>query len=306
MKHLISMKSLSPAEIEEILEIGRDLKEKFMRGVREPLFRGATLAMIFQKQSLRTRISFETAMTHLGGAALYLADEIGFGKREPIKDFARVMSEMADIVMIRAKSHADVLEFAQYASVPVINGLTDYSHPCQALADIFTLREVVGDLRGKKLAWVGDANNVALSTAVICGKLGLRMAVAVPEAYDFPADVKEMLAREVPGLELEITQDPVAAVRGATAVLTDVWVSMGQEKEEAERVKVFTPYQVNAALMAHCPDAYFMHCLPAKRGQEVTDEVIESPQSLVIREAGNRMHAQKGALVWLLRQRASK
>lgn len=304
MKHLISLKDLSTVEIEEILEIGRDLKEKFVAGVREPLFRGATLAMIFQKQSLRTRISFEAAMGHLGGSALFLADEIGFGKREPIKDFARVMSEMADVIMIRAKSHADVLEFVQYAGVPVINGLTDYCHPCQALADIFTLREVIGgDLRGQKLAWVGDANNVALSTALICGKLGLRMAVAVPEAYDFPADVKEMLAREVPALELEITQDPVAAVRGAAAVLTDVWVSMGQEKEEKERVKVFTPYQVNAALMAHCPDAYFMHCLPAKRGQEVTDEVIESPQSLVIREAGNRMHAQKGALVWLLRQK---
>ncbi len=302
MKHFISLEDMTTAEIEEILEIGRDLKEKFMRGVREPLFRGATLAMVFQKQSLRTRISFETAMTHLGGTALFLADEIGFGQREPIKDFARVMSEMVDVVMIRAKRHADVLEFAGYADVPVINGLTDFSHPCQALADIFTLREMVGDVRGKKLAWIGDANNVALSTAAICGKLGVRMAVAVPKKYDFPPEVKEMLARDLPELELEITQDPVAAVKGATAVLTDVWVSMGQEKEEKKRLKAFAPYQVNAELMAHCPDAYFMHCLPAKRGQEVTDEVIESPQSLVFQEAGNRMHAQKGVLVWLLRQ----
>ncbi|MDO4551204.1 MAG: ornithine carbamoyltransferase [Planctomycetia bacterium] len=302
MKNLVSLKDLSSAEIEEILSLGRDLKDKYMKGVREPIFRGATLGMIFQKQSLRTRVSFETAMIHLGGSALFMSDEIGFGKREPVNDFAHVLSQMVDLVMIRAKKHEDVLEFVKHASVPVINGLTDYCHPCQALADIFTLREVEGDLRGKKMAWVGDANNVALSVALICGKLGLRFSLAVPEAYDFSSEVYEMLSENVPDLEVEKTQDPVKAVKGATAVFTDVWVSMGQEAEEEARKAAFAPYQVNAELMAHCPDAYFMHCLPAKRGLEVTDEVMESPRSLVIQEAGNRMHAQKGVLVWLLQQ----
>ena len=301
MKHLISLKDLTTEEIEEILHIGADLKEKYLRGLRETLFPGATLGMIFQKQSLRTRVSFEAAMTHLGGSALYLADEIGFGKREPLSDFARVLSEMVDLVMIRAKHHEDVLEFAKYASIPVINGLTDHCHPCQALADIFTLREVADDIRGRKIAWVGDANNVALSVATICGKLGLRFSVAVPEGYEFSPAVKEMLAREVPELEMTETRDPAAAVRGALAVFTDVWVSMGQEEEKAVRERAFAAYQVNAELMAHTPDAYFMHCLPARRGYEVTDEVMESPRSLIIQEAGNRMHAQKGVLVWLLR-----
>ena len=306
MRHLLSLKDLTTAEIEEILTIGRDLKDKMARGIREPLFPGYVLGMIFQKQSLRTRVSFEAGMSHLGGSAIYLADDVGFGKREPICDFAHVLSQMVDMVMIRAKHHEDVVEFAEYSSVPVINGLTDYCHPCQALADIFTLRELVGDTRGKKFAWVGDANNVALSLAFMCGKLGLRMSLAVPKDYMFDDETMQAIADNAPGFELEVTQDPVEAVTGASVVYTDVWVSMGQEDEKAVREAAFGAYQVNSELMAHCPQAYFMHCLPARRGFEVTDEVMMSPQSAIAQEAGNRLHAQKGAVVWLLNQKLGR
>lgn len=302
MRHLLTLKDLTTAEIEEILAIGNALKADLKRGVREPLFPNFVMGMIFQKQSLRTRVSFETLMTHLGGSAIYLAGDVDFGKREPIHDFARVMSEMVDLVMIRAKHHEDVAEFAKYASVPVINGLTDYSHPCQALADIMTLRELIGDTTGKKFAWVGDANNVALSLAFICGKLGLKFSMGTPGAYQFSDEILQQIRENAPDAEFEVTEDPVKAVEGASAVYTDVWVSMGQEDEKAQRERDFAAYQVNAELMKHCPDAYFMHCLPARRGFEVTEEVIDGPQSAIIPEAGNRLHAQKGAVVWLLRQ----
>ncbi|MBE6425553.1 MAG: ornithine carbamoyltransferase [Thermoguttaceae bacterium] len=302
MRHLLTLKDLTTAEIEEILAIGNALKADLKHGVREPLFPNFVMGMIFQKQSLRTRVSFETLMAHLGGSAIYLAGDVDFGKREPIHDFARVMSEMVDLVMIRAKHHEDVTEFAKYASVPVINGLTDYSHPCQALADIMTLRELVGDTKGKKFAWVGDANNVALSLAFICGKLGLKFSMGTPGAYQFSDEILQQIRDNAPDAEFEVTEDPVKAVEGASAVYTDVWVSMGQEDEKAQRERDFAAYQVNAELMKHCPDAYFMHCLPARRGFEVTEEVIDGPQSAIIPEAGNRLHAQKGAVVWLLRQ----
>lgn len=302
MRHLLTLKDLSTAEIEEVLAIGKALKEDLKRGIRAPLYPNCVMGMIFQKQSLRTRISFETGMTHIGGHAIYLAGDVDFGKREPIRDFARVMSEMVDLVMIRAKHHEDVVEFAEYASVPVINGLTDYCHPCQALADIMTLRELIGDTTGKKFAWVGDANNVALSLAFICGKLGMKFSMATPKEYQFNDDILQQIRDNAPDADFEVTEDPVEAVTDSVAVYTDVWVSMGQEDEKAKREKDFEAYQVNAELMKHCPQAYFMHCLPARRGFEVTEEVIDGPQSAIIPEAGNRLHAQKGAVVWLLRQ----
>lgn len=302
MRHLLTLKDLTTAEIEEILSISKALKEDLKRGIRAPLYPSTVMGMIFQKQSLRTRVSFETAMTHLGGHAIYLSNDVDFGKREPIRDFARVMSEMVDLVMIRAKSHADVVEFAEYASVPVINGLTDYSHPCQALADLMTLRELVGDTAGKKVAWVGDANNVALSLAFICGKLGLKFSMATPEGYRFSDEILQEIHENAPDADFSVTADAVEAVTDSAAVFTDVWVSMGQEAEKAQREKDFADYQVNAALMKHCPQAYFMHCLPARRGFEVTEDVIDGPQSVTIQEAGNRLHAEKGAIVWLLRQ----
>ncbi len=302
MRHLLTLKDLTTAEIEEILSIGRNLKADLRRGIRAPLYPNSVMGMIFQKQSLRTRISFETGMTHLGGHAIFLAGDVDFGKREPIRDFARVMSEMVDLVMIRAKHHEDVAEFAQYASVPVINGLTDYCHPCQALADIMTLRELVGDTTGKKFAWVGDANNVALSLAFICGKLGLKFSMATPKAHQFSDAELQEIHENAPNASFEVSEDPFEAVDGASAVYTDVWVSMGQEAEKEQRERDFAAYQVNAELMKHCPKAYFMHCLPARRGFEVTEDVIDGPQSAIIPEAGNRLHAQKGAIVWLLRQ----
>ena len=302
MRHLLTLKDLSTSEIEEILAIGKTLKEDLKRGIREPLYPNCVMGMIFQKQSLRTRVSFETLMTHLGGHAIYLAGDVDFGKREPIRDFARVMSEMVDLVMIRAKHHEDVVEFARYASVPVINGLTDYCHPCQALADIMTLRELIGDTTGKKFAWVGDANNVALSLAFICGKLGMKFSMATPKAYQFNDAIMQQIRENAPDADFEVTEDPVKAVEDAVAVYTDVWVSMGQEDEKVQRERDFAAYQVNSELMRHCPQAYFMHCLPARRGFEVTPEVIDGPQSAIIPEAGNRLHAQKGAVIWLLRQ----
>ncbi len=306
MRHLLTLKDLSAVEIEEILAIGKSLKEDLKRGVRTPLYPNYVMGMIFQKQSLRTRVSFETGMTHIGGHAIYLAGDVDFGKREPIRDFARVMSEMVDLVMIRAKHHEDVVEFAEYASVPVINGLTDYCHPCQALADIMTLRELIGDTTGKKFAWVGDANNVALSLAFICGKLGMKFSMATPKEYQFSDEILQQIHDNAPDADFEVTEDAVEAVTDSVAVYTDVWVSMGQEDEKAKRERDFAAYQVNAELMKRCPQAYFMHCLPARRGFEVTEDVIDGPQSVIISEAGNRLHAQKGAVVWLLRQMETK
>ena len=302
MRHLLTLKDLTTAEIEEILSIGSELKQDFKRGIRSQLYPNSVMGMIFQKQSLRTRVSFETAMTHLGGHAIYLSGDVDFGKREPIRDFARVMSEMVDMVMIRAKRHEDVVEFAEYASVPVINGLTDYCHPCQALADIMTLRELIGDTTGKKFAWVGDANNVALSLAFICGKLGMKFSMATPKTYQFNDELLQEIRDNAPNAEFEVTEDPYEAVSDSVAVYTDVWVSMGQEAEKDQRERDFARYQVNADLMKHCPNAYFMHCLPARRGFEVTEDVIDGPQSAIIPEAGNRLHAEKGAIVWLFRQ----
>lgn len=301
MRHLIALSDLTPAEIERIFAITEDLKTKFEMGLREPLLPGRVMALLFEKQSLRTRVSFEAGMAHLGGNAMFLGADVGFGKRESIADFARVLGELVDVVVVRAKSHQTVVELGRYCTCSVINGLTDYAHPCQAMADLYTLRESYGSLEGRTLAWVGDGNNVARSLAMGCGKVGMRLAMATPEGYRFDAEYLSKLEKEVPDLDLFITDDPAEAVRDAAAVYTDVWASMGQESEAERRRKDFAPYQVNARLMAQAPsDAVFMHCLPARRGEEVTDEVIDSPASVVVRQAGNRMHTQKGILAWLL------
>jgi ornithine carbamoyltransferase len=211
-----------------------------------------------------------------------------------------VLSQYVDGVVIRANRHQTVVELAQHSSCPVINGLTDYAHPCQALADLFTLRELVGRLNGLTLTYVGDANNVARSLAEGCGRLGMRIVLSTPKTYQFSVDETARLRREIPDLDLTVCEDPAKAVRGAVAVYTDVWTSMGQEAEAPRRRAGFAAYQVNAALMKQVPDAYFMHCLPAHRGEEVTDEVIDGPNSLVVQQAANRLHVQKGILAWLL------
>lgn len=305
MQHFLAMTDLAPAEIERVFSISEDLKAKNQEGLREALLPGRVMAMLFEKKSLRTRVSLEVAMAHLGGTAMFLGDEVGFGSRESLADFARVLSEYVDVIVVRAKRHETVREIAEYSSCTVINGLTDYAHPCQAMADLFTLRELFGSLRGRTLAWVGDGNNVARSLAVGCGKVGMRFAMATPEGYRFQPAFLDTLSREVPDLDLFVTDDPVAAVRDAIAVYTDVWASMGQEAEREQRRRDFSAYQINGELMAHVQQGtVFMHCLPARRGEEVTDEVIDSPQSVVVQQAANRLHVQKGILAWLLGAKA--
>jgi ornithine carbamoyltransferase len=301
MRHLLSVGDLTRPEIERIFSISEDLKAKFAQGLREPLLPGRVMAMLFEKPSLRTRVSFEAGIAHLGGSAMFLGDDVGFGRRESMADFGRVLSEYVDLIVVRAKKHETAVSLARYCSCAVINGLTDYAHPCQALADLFTIHELVGRLEGHTLAWIGDGNNVARSLAMGCGKLGMRFIMATPSTYRFDRDYCDHLRREVPELEMLVTNDPVEAVRDAVAVYTDVWTSMGQETEADRRRRDLRDFQVNVQLMSHTQKgAVFMHCLPAHRGEEVTDEVIDGPQSVVVQQAANRMHVQKGILAWLL------
>ena len=268
----------------------------------------ACLALLFEKQSLRTRVSFEAGMAHLGGSSMLLGDDAGFGKRESMADFSRVLSEMVDVVVLFDRSeHSDGhRSLPAIHRAPVINGLTDLAHPCQALADLYTLREHCGNLAGLRLAWVGDGNNVVRSLVEACGHLGVRISVCTPPSYELePQFLKEA---KKPISEAGCNHDQRSAgwrCEDASAVYTDVWASMGQEGESEQRKKDFADYQVNAKLMALAPkNAIFLHCLPAKRGEEVTDEVIDSPQSVVVVQAANRMHVQKGILVWLLAAQA--
>ncbi len=305
MRNLITLADLTATEIDRIFSITEDLKAKFDAGLREPLLPGRVMALLFEKQSLRTRVSFESGMTHLGGNALFLGPDVGFGKRETIADFGRVLSQYVDVVVVRANRHQTLLEMAEHASCSVINGLTDFAHPCQAMADLYTIRELAGPLRGRTLAWVGDANNVVRSLALGCGKVGMKLVMATPEKYQFDEQTMTFLGREVPDLDLTVTTDPAEAVHDAVAVYTDVWASMGQEKQREVRRRDFADYQVNAELMSHAQKGtLLMHCLPARRGEEVTDEVIDGPQSIVVQQAANRLHAQKGILAWMLGAKA--
>ncbi len=301
MRHLLNVSDLTTNEILRIFALSDDLKAKFRAGVREPLLPGRMMALLFEKQSLRTRVSFQSAMTHLGGSSMTLGDDVGFGKRESLADFTRVLSEMVDVIVMRTKKHQTVVDVASHAACSVINGLTDQSHPCQALADLFTIREHFGRLEGLKLAWVGDANNVARSLAMGCALLGVEFAVASPVGYDFDKPLLGKLKQKAPTSKFSATRDPLEAVRGAAAIYTDVWASMGQEAEQDKRRKDFADYQVTGKLMAAAGQgAVFMHCLPARRGEEVTDEVMDAPYSVVVEQAANRMHVQKGILAWLL------
>ena len=301
MRHLTTICDLKPAEIDHIFAITDDLKAKYEEGLREALLPGRVLALLFEKPSLRTRVSFEAGIAHLGGSSMLLGEEVGFGSRERVDDFGRVLSQFVDVIVLRAKEHQTVLSLARHAECPVINGLSDQYHPCQAMADLYTLRDLLGSLKGKKLAFVGDSNNMARSLAIGCGKTGMRLAVASPKDYQLSNDFRAMLESEVPGSVLEITEDPAEAVAEAAAVYTDVWASMGQEKQQAARRRDFADYQVDAKLMSQASEgAYFMHCLPAHRGEEVTDEVIDSQASVVMQQAANRLHVQKGILAWLL------
>jgi ornithine carbamoyltransferase len=305
MKHFLSLTDLGSDGLRELLERAVELKDEWKHGGNRPLLKGQTLGMVFQKPSLRTRVSFEMGMIHLGGQAIYISPmEIQLGKRESVPDVARVLSRYVDGIMARVFGHDDVVTLAEYASVPVINGLSDYNHPCQGLADFLTIVENKGwDLKGRKLAYVGDGNNVATSLLFGAGMMGMDFAVAAPPGYELPRDVWELgeqLALES-GSRLLATADPHEAVAGADVVYTDVWASMGQEDEAEKRVRAFASYQVNEPLVAEAkPDVIVMHCLPAHRGQEITDGICDGPHSVLWDQAENRMHAQKAILVKLM------
>ena len=304
MEHFLSLADLAPEELRALLDLALDLKREWQSSGNRPLLQGKTLGMVFQKPSLRTRVSFEMGMIHLGGQALYLSpNEIQLGKRESVADVARVLSRYVDGIMARVFAHDHLLELARYSRVPVINGLSDYNHPCQGFTDFFTILEKKGRLKGLKLAYVGDGNNVATSLLFGATKLGVDFAIATPEGYGLPEEVwslGEQFAAQS-GSRLLRTTDPVEAVTDADVIYTDVWTSMGQEAEMEKRLRVFPPYQVNARLVAQAkPDVIVMHCLPAHRGQEITDEVADGPHSVLFDQAENRMHAQKAILVRLL------
>jgi ornithine carbamoyltransferase len=303
LKHFISLADYSPEQIRELLELGLQLKESWRAGGNEPVLKGKSLALVFQKPSLRTRVSFEMGMVHLGGYAFYLSpNEVRMGGRESIPDVARVLSSYVDGIMARVFEHDHILQLAAHSSVPVINGLSDYNHPAQAFTDIFTILEHKGRLEGLHLAYVGDSNNVTRSLMFAATKMGMHFTMASPPGYQLSAeDLAQGRAFRVADTRLEIHEDPVAAVADADVIYTDVWTSMGQEAETQRRLAVFPPYQVNAALVAHArPDCLVMHCLPAHRGEEITDEVADGPHSVLFPQAENRMHAQKALLAHLL------
>jgi ornithine carbamoyltransferase len=299
-KDFLAVSDFSAAELQALLDSAVRLKrERAEKGENAPLLKGKTLAMIFQKPSLRTRVSFDMAMRQLGGDALYLSPaEIGLGKRESIGDVAQVLSGYVDGLMARVFEHQHVLDLAKYASIPVINGLSDYNHPCQAMADGLTIFEKFGSLKGLQIAWIGDGNNVAVSLLHLAAKLGANFTIASPEGYDLNPEAVA-IAEE---FAIKQLRDPHAAVRGAQAIYTDTWVSMGQEEETEKRLKVFPPYQVNASLVSEADkDVIVMHCLPAHRGQELTNEVADGPHSVIFPQAHNRMHAQKAIVLELLK-----
>ena len=298
---LISIADLTREQLEEIFALARRLKADRQEGWPHPLLASKTLAMIFEKPSLRTRVTFEAGMVQLGGYAMYLSPpDIGLGTRESVPDVARNLSRWVDLIMARTFSHSVVLELAQYATIPVINGLSDLLHPCQVLADCLTLIEQRGSLDGLKVAFVGDGNNVVNSWLNAASKLPFSFTLACPPGYEPDAGVLARARQN--GAQITITQSIEEAVSGADAVYTDVWTSMGQEKESATRREAFRPYQVNAAVMALAKsDALVMHCLPAHRGEEITADVLDGPQSVVFEQAENRLHVQKAIMVWLLR-----
>jgi len=301
-KDLISIHDLTAEQVAAILDTA--IKVKANPEDFEEFLRGCTMAMIFEKPSLRTRVSFETGMTQLGGHAIYLGpNDISLGKRESVPDIARTLDRMVDIIMARTFSHQSVLTLAEYAEAPVINGLSDYSHPCQVLADFQTITEKKGELKGLTLAYVGDGNNMAHSLMFIGAKTGVSVRIVCPKGYEPRADVLSLASEDAKetGAVISVTNDLNDGVSGVDVVYTDVWASMGMEAEAEARKAIFRPYQVNAALMAKAKeDAIFMHCLPAHRDDEVTDEVIESWQSVVFDEAENRLHAQKAVILRLM------
>jgi ornithine carbamoyltransferase len=303
-KSLASLDHLTREEIEQILKTSELLKLQLIRGQEHPVLKGKTLAMIFEKPSTRTRVSFEVGMWQLGGYALNLsATDLQLGRGETIGDTARTLSRYVNGIMARVFSHQTILDLIQHSKVPVINGLSDFSHPCQGLADLFTVYEKKGRLEGLKLAYLGDGNNVAHSLIDGCSKVGMNIVLACPKGYEPDSKVVaqgKKVAKKI-GSEVRVTDDPKEAVKGADIIYTDVWASMGKEKEHAERVKILKPYQVNPKLVKGAKENYiFMHCLPAHRGEEVTDEVADSENSVIFDQAENRLHTQKALMALIM------
>lgn len=303
-RDMLRLLDYSSEEVQYLIDKAVKLKKDTKDGKLQPVLAGKTLGMIFEKNSTRTRVSFEVGAVQLGGHAIYMnAKDLQLGRGESIHDTAKVLSEFVDGIMIRANSHVEVKELAKYASVPVINGLTDMYHPCQALADLLTIYEVKGSFKGKKLVYVGDGNNVAHSLVIAAAHVGMDVVVATPVGYECDASVIEkakQIAKENGSL-FELTNNPVAAVTNADAIYTDVWTSMGQEEETAQRLIDFKEFQINDALVSHAKDDYmFLHCLPAIREEEVAASVIDGVNSYVFHQAGNRLHAQKAVLAALL------
>ena len=299
----LTVRDMTREEILETFTIALDMKADRMKYV--DALRGKAMALIFEKPSLRTRTSFDIGIQQLGGYSLYLSPaEISLGKRESVHDVAKNLERMVQGIMIRTFAHQIVIDMAKFASIPIINGLTDYSHPCQAMADYLTLHEIKGDLKGLKLAYLGDGNNVAHSLMFAGARLGVDVSIGCPEGFEPNLIAYQDAVQDaaLTGATIEITHDPLSAVRNADAVYTDVWASMGQESEADARKRIFKPYQVNEDLMGHAKgDAVFMHCLPAHRGDEVTDGVIDAPYSVVFQEAENRLHVQKAIMYQLLK-----
>jgi len=303
-KDFLAITDYSSDELVALIDSAYIMKKEFFNGGNKQILKNKVLAMVFNKPSLRTRISFDMAMRHLGGDALFISPaEIGLGKRESIADVARVLSGYVSGIMARVFEHSHILELAKWSSIPVINGLSDYNHPCQALADAFTIYEHFGSFENIKVTYIGDGNNVAISLMIICLKLGMDFNIASPEGYridEKSMKIGEKLASEK-DLSLMVFNDPKLAVKKSDVVYTDTWTSMGQEEEAAKRKKVFPPYQVNEKLLHLAKDStVVMHCLPAHRGYEITDEVADGPRSLLFPQAHNRLHAQKAILVKLL------
>ena len=303
MEHFLDIFDHSSEELQDILDLAVKLKKEYFSSGNVPLFKGKVLGMIFQKPSLRTRVSFDMAMRHMGGDALYLSpSEIGLGKRESIADVSRVLLGYVQAIMARVFEHAHVLELAKWSTIPVINGLSDFSHPCQAMADALTIQEKFGKTKGLNIAFVGDGNNVAVSLMQISAKLGWNFTIANPEGYGLNQQVVEIV-KEIAGStdsQLTFLRDPHEAVKKAQVIYTDTWTSMGQEEEAAKREQVFPPYQVNAKLVSEADkDVIVMHCLPAHRNHELTDEVADGPHSVIFPQAHNRLHAQKAVLARL-------
>ena len=300
MKHLLKMLDLSTEEIIDILNLADQLKYELKHGIPHPRLQGKTLGMIFQKASTRTRVSFETGMYQLGGYPLFLSsNDLQIGRGEPVQDTARVLSRYLDGIMIRTFEQKEVEDLAQYGNIPIINGLTDFCHPCQVLADLMTIREFKGSFDGKKMCFIGDGNNMANSLIVGCLKVGMEVAIACPDDYQPPKEILDFAAGY--GDKFTMTNVPLEAAKDCDVLITDVWASMGQEGEAEKRRKAFAGYQINAELMAVAkPDAMVLHCLPAHREEEITEKVFEAHANEIFEEAENRLHAQKAVMVKLM------